>query len=181
MPGTPKKRAMKETLEAHGPSVLQDLVTMSQRAVAEKYGVTRGGLIFWLRDKRKQYDQAMEARADYFAQQMDEIADAEPERHPITGAIDPGDIANRRLKFDILKWRAGRMDPRRYGDKVEVEHSGQVGLVAFVQQFAPGQQRLVQAEPRQTIEGAVVSPTPSLIPANAADDESDWFLGDDDE
>lgn len=174
MPGTPKRRAAAEILDAQADAVLRDLATQGQRPVAEKYGVSRGCLIFWLRGRREQYEESMVARAEFFAAQMDEIADAEPLRHPITGAIDPGDIANRRLKFDILKWRASKLDPSRFGDKVEVEHKGQVGLVAFIQQFAPGQQRLVGAVPREVVE---VTPTPSLPVADAAGDDFDRFLG----
>ncbi len=33
-----------------------------------------------------------------------------------------------RVKIDAYKWRASKLAPKRYGDKQQVEHSGNIGI-----------------------------------------------------
>ena len=54
-----------------------------------------------------------------------EVADEEPS-HTEHG-VDSGDVAHRRLKIDVLKWRAGKLRPKVYGDKIQQEHTGADG------------------------------------------------------
>ena len=55
------------------------------------------------------YARAQEDRADYFADEIVEIADQE--------GIDPND---KRVRIDARKWTAAKLRPRRYGDKLEL-------------------------------------------------------------
>lgn len=73
------------------------------------------------------YARAKEDCADTYAERIAEAAEAEPERDQMTGRIDPGDVANRRLKVDALKWVAAKLKPKVYGDRYVAEHSGPGG------------------------------------------------------
>ncbi len=74
----------------------------------------------WLRDESKldflaQYIKAREEQADFYADEIIEIADT---------ATDAG-LA--RLQIDARKWKASKMHSLRYGDKVMNEHTGKDG------------------------------------------------------
>lgn len=62
-----------------------------------------------------QYARAREAQADYYADEIIEIADT---------ATD-AQIA--RLQVDARKWKASKLAPKRYGEKVSHEHGGEGG------------------------------------------------------
>ena len=84
----------------------------------------------WLRTNAvfaKQYAHAREDQADCLAEEMLDVARTSPERIE-NGGVDSGDVAHRRLQIDVLKWRAGKLRPKVYGDKQEIEHSGSIDL-----------------------------------------------------
>ncbi len=67
------------------------------------------------------YTRAREAQAETHADRIVEIADDE--------TLDPN---HKRIMVDARKWVAAKLKPKRYGDKAEVEHSGNVGLTVNV-------------------------------------------------
>lgn len=74
----------------------------------------------WLRDPNQhafaeRYAQAREDRAALLADQIIEIVD--------DAKLDPAD---KRVRMDARKWLAAKMDPHRYGDKIEQHVSGRV-------------------------------------------------------
>lgn len=69
---------------------------------------------------RQQYTRAREAQADADADAVSDIA-----ARVLSGEIDPQAA---RAAVDALKWSAGKRNPKRYGDKTAVEHSGNIGL-----------------------------------------------------
>jgi len=64
------------------------------------------------------YTRARDTRADARADRIDDIVDK------VENDELPSDRA--RVMIDAIKWMAGKEAPKRYGDKVEVEHSGNV-------------------------------------------------------
>jgi hypothetical protein len=64
---------------------------------------------------RDKYAQAKEASADYMADELLEIADA-----------STGDVQRDRLRVDTRKWIAAKLKPKKYGERQQVEHSGEV-------------------------------------------------------
>ncbi len=90
----------------------------------------------WLADDthpqfRDQYACAREAQADLLAEQILEIAD---DGTNDTYADDDGNvhvdhdhIARSRLRVDARKWLASKMAPKKYGDKIQAEHTGANG------------------------------------------------------
>jgi len=72
----------------------------------------------------EQYAHAREAQAESHADRIVEIADDD--------TIDPN---HKRIMVDARKWVASKLKPKRYGDKAEVEHKGDVGLTVVVKRF----------------------------------------------
>ncbi len=69
----------------------------------------------WLNDDRilefrDQYAHAREAQADCYADQIIEIADA--------AAADNTAVQRARLRVDARKWKASKLAPKAYGDKL---------------------------------------------------------------
>jgi hypothetical protein len=73
---------------------------------------------------RDNYVRARDAQADYLAEEIIQIAD---DGLNDTYATEDGDavnhdvIARSRLRVDARKWYAGRMAPKKYGEKVQVD------------------------------------------------------------
>ena len=82
-------------------------------------------------DKQKalQYVHACEKRAEFIFEEILEIAD---ETSKDTIYTDKGEIPNSewiarsRLKVDARKWMLGKMNPKKYGEKIQQEHSGEL-------------------------------------------------------
>lgn len=75
------------------------------------------------------YAKAREDQKDFYFDQVRRVAF--DETRDVTGELKmPNSVAvsRDRLKIDSLKWILGRMDPAKYGDKVQAEHTGSVGL-----------------------------------------------------
>ncbi len=81
-------------------------------------------------DFRDMYARAREAQADVLFDETLDIADT-----PVTGEkskvdkdgnlieMTKGDmIEHRRLQIETRKWVAGKLRPKKYGDKLELEH-----------------------------------------------------------
>ena len=64
---------------------------------------------------RRQYAHARNRQADYYADQIIEIADTETDAHKA------------RNRIDARKWTASRLAPKKYGDKVQNEVTGKDG------------------------------------------------------
>lgn len=65
---------------------------------------------------RKQYARAREAQADAFVDEIVDIADTE------------NDSQKARVRIDARKWAAGKARPKVYGDKVNLDHSGEISV-----------------------------------------------------
>lgn len=65
------------------------------------------------------YTRAREAQADYITEEMLDVAR--------TKSSDQIDNQDKRLLIDTLKWRAGKLRPKVYGEKIVAEHTGEDG------------------------------------------------------
>jgi len=78
-------------------------------------------------DFAEQYARAREALIDVYAQEVIEIADESPAMifKDVQGAevisIDSAAVNHQRLRVDARKWYAGKVAPKKYGDRVEHE------------------------------------------------------------
>lgn len=80
----------------------------------------------------EQYARAREAQADALFDEILEIAD---DGRNDSYTDDDGNertdhdvIARSRLRVDARKWMAGKLRPKKYGEKIQTEHSGSIGL-----------------------------------------------------
>lgn len=69
------------------------------------------------KDFCEKYARARESQAHREAEEIREIADA----------ATPEDVHVARLRMDARKWRAGKLAPKVYGDKIEVNGPGEGG------------------------------------------------------
>lgn len=81
-------------------------------------------------DKKTRYTRAREERADAIFEEILEIADnSGNDKKIIEGGVEVVNheaIQRDRLRVDARKWAASKMNPKKYGDKTEVEHSGEI-------------------------------------------------------
>lgn len=85
---------------------------------------------------RDQYARAREAQAEYLADELLDIADDGKndwmERHNRDGEMigwqENGEAVSRsKLRVDARKWTLSKLLPKKYGDKLEHQHSGPSG------------------------------------------------------
>jgi len=96
----------------------------------------------WMRkypEFMKQYARAKEESADAMAEEMLDIADDGTndwmERSEQRGGgyeVNGEHIQRSRVRIDTRKWLASKLKPKKYGEKVEHEHSGKIGLEQLV-------------------------------------------------
>jgi hypothetical protein len=75
------------------------------------------------------YTRAREMRANMIADDTLEIADTEPDPHKA------------RVRIDARKWWAAKTSPKKYGDKIQQEHSGEVSMLSRVLKEIDGKTR----------------------------------------
>lgn len=107
----------------------------SLRSICKPDNMPNKGTVFrWLANDKAfadQYARAREAQADCLFDDILAIADdgandsyTDDEGRTRT---DFDVIARSKLRVDARKWMAGKLRPKVYGDKVDVNHGGQVG------------------------------------------------------
>lgn len=88
-------------------------------------------IMLWLandKDFSEQYARARETQADLLADEIIEIADDTVNDSKFTenGEIENKEWINRsRLRVDARKWKASKLAPKKYGDKVDVTTGGE--------------------------------------------------------
>ncbi len=102
-------------LIAAGESVLQ---------ISKRPGMpAQSSIYLWLSQHEEfseKYRRARETQADYYADEMVGIAD--------TCIPDSAEVAKAKLQIDARKWYVTKIAPRKYGDKIQTEHSGEVSV-----------------------------------------------------
>lgn len=99
----------------------------------------------WLTDGKHaefaaQYAQARADQADHYFDEIFEIADdgtndwVERERKNGTTEIvlDREHVERSKLRVDARKWALARMSPKKYGDRTNVDHSGDVNVTCTI-------------------------------------------------
>jgi len=100
----------------------------SGRAACKKAGIAESMLYAWLKDRREfqeQYARARERQADKLAHEVIEIADeavieASYQGEAVTLDVSSTAVARNRLRVDARKWAAGKLAPKKYGDKLAI-------------------------------------------------------------
>jgi hypothetical protein len=122
---TPVKKPPTETQEEYRQRIMErvcDLLTEGQtlRRICDSVeGMPKPSTIcLWLSESKElaeQYARARDIQADRFADEIIDIADTEP---------DP-QVA--RVRIDARKWHASKTAPKKYGDRITQEHTGEGG------------------------------------------------------
>lgn len=89
----------------------------------------------WLREKedfKQQYAIAKEECADALVEDMLDIADNGIGNHvEVDGkwvsVVDGPAVAHGRLRVDTRKWAASKLKPKKYGDKIQTDHTNSDG------------------------------------------------------
>ena len=96
-------------------------------------------------DFREKYAGAREMQADRYAAEIIDLADTPVEAQKVVIKADGskeitiGDAVERtRLQVDARKWYASKLAPKKYGERVDVEHAG--GLALTVEHIGAGTQ-----------------------------------------
>ena len=87
---------------------------------SEKGMPSQQAVYTWVREKDgalEKYARAREEQADYYADEIIDIADA---------CEDP---QKARVQIDARKWKASKLAPRKYGDKLELGGTGDDGEI----------------------------------------------------
>ena len=94
----------------------------SLRKACEQEGVPPSTMSRWIEEEgiSEQYARAMEGRADAVFEDIIEIAD-----NPDPNA----DVQRDKLRVDTRKWAVARMAPRKYGDRLDLNHGGDMKVV----------------------------------------------------
>lgn len=108
-----------EYTEAEADSIcVQIAMGKSLVNICKESGRDYSTVMKWLKDQpefAKNYTAARESQADYHADEIIDIAD--------DSLLTPDD---RRVRIDARKWKAGKMKPKVYGEKIQQEHSGSI-------------------------------------------------------
>lgn len=72
------------------------------------------------KDRMDMYARAREDRADLIFDEMISISDSKAK-----------DVNRDRLRIDTRKWVLAKLNPKKYSDKIEMEHSGGVSVTGF--------------------------------------------------
>jgi hypothetical protein len=108
-------------------SVCDDIVDKkSLTQIAHEAGVSTGMLLCWIEADPERSARAREARA-LTARLWDERAET-----VVAAAEDPFQLARAKELAHHYRWRASKIAPRDYGDKQQVEHSGNVSVTRKV-------------------------------------------------
>lgn len=102
----------------------------SLRKICRTTGMPTMPFVFkWLREDENfvaQYARAREAQAETLFDQIVDIADA-ADTSSMRG------IEHAKIRIDARKWSAGKMAPKKYGDKIGVEHTGSINLATALE------------------------------------------------
>lgn len=129
-----------EEIEEKFDLILRDIEDngLSLRKSLGGYGMPSSKTFYeWLdsdEEKRKRYARACEARADVIFDEIIDISDKQSS--DVVGEDQFGNpivnhniIQRNRLQVDTRKWMLGKLNPKKYGDKIE--HSGDIALTGF--------------------------------------------------
>jgi hypothetical protein len=84
----------------------------------------------------EQYTRAREIQAEYFADEICDIFDNPPD-------VTSDHVQHARLRMDARKWLMSKMLPKKYGDRVELAHSGSID---FADKLAKARDRTKPSE-----------------------------------
>lgn len=116
---------------------------------------------------RDRYACARDLQADLIVDEIIQIADdtasdwIEDEDGKVR--VDNEAVQRSRLRIDSRKWLAGKLNPKKYGDRQVIEHDISDGLAARME--AAEQRRLANGNGSASLSSSSVNPLPTIKPA----------------
>lgn len=105
----------------------------SLRKICDEDGMPNKATVFrWLAANKEfsdQYARARESQADTLFDDVLAIAD---QYDSAADTLNQDHINRARIRIDARKWMAGKLRPKVYGEKLELEHGGQVALTPII-------------------------------------------------
>lgn len=123
-----KKKAQpapaKKKLDAVGEKDIVDLIASGAgyRMIAAKYAVSLGTLHAWINATPERSHAC--ACASVLASHVEDDTALDE----IAGAKDPFELSRARELAIHRRWRAKALNPKKYGDKVDLNHGGKIDL-----------------------------------------------------
>lgn len=123
-----------------GTAICDELVLgdTSLRAIARKLKISHSLILKWAKDIpefRDQYARACEIGDDAAFDKLIDESREEPERVTVSigenatkTSVDSGWVNWKRNQLDLMKWVLARKRPKKYGDKVDLNHGGSIDL-----------------------------------------------------
>ena len=102
----------------------------SLRKAAKSNGIADSTFLLWVSNDKalaEQYAQARETGIEADFERLCELRDESPVAGP-SGGVDPGWVAWRRLQMDTMRWALSKRAPKKYGEKLDLNHSGGVQI-----------------------------------------------------
>lgn len=133
----PAKRGRPSTYTDEKAQKICELTSTSHKSlktICEEVNVSVMTVLQWLReieDFAKMYAKAKDEQADYLVEELMEIADDSSKDtliDPETGKkYENKEWTNRsRLRVDTRKWIAAKLKPRKYSERIDLNHSGEI-------------------------------------------------------
>ena len=99
---------------------------LSLNKASEYYGLKHNNVLWWVDmfSMTDKYAKARENMYDVLARDIEELACAPIERAP-DGKLDPTALGQRKLQIEARRWYLGKVT-KKYSDKTQIEHSGEV-------------------------------------------------------
>lgn len=103
----------------------------SLRKALKEVNISSSTFFIWIdedEEKSKQYARAIELRAEFYEDEMMDIVDStEADVHKDDNGnvkIDGNVVQRARLQYDARKWLMGKLNPKKYGDSVDLTSKG---------------------------------------------------------
>lgn len=145
----------------------------SVNQIAKELGCTEGAIRIWRAEDpifRDKFNLAKQAQMDMFADELLEIADDGSndwmERDGFT-VVNAEHIARSRLRVDTRKWLMAKMAPKRFGDRVEHDHTGLVDVVYSVEDRRQRARAIIDAAFEDVTQHGQIEDARSEAPAPA--------------
>ena len=123
---------------------------LSLREVAKKNGISKALILkkaAILPEFRDRYAHAIELRTDTDFEGLIDAIDMKPEYNE--KGVDSGWVNWKRLQIDTIKWALSKRNPKKYSDKLGLEHSGELGIKTVL---VPAPAKKVDARPENKPE-----------------------------
>jgi hypothetical protein len=132
------------------PELFEDICTMIESSsigiphLCKQVGIGSDTFYKYMRetlDAQKRYARAKEIQCEYLADEILEIADDATNDFMTVVKGDEEyerenkEVTNRsRLRVDSRKWLLSKLVPKKFGDKVDIEHSGSIDFASIIEQ-----------------------------------------------